>query len=114
MTKTFPYKRFMIKEGLKPESDKFQYFFSVSEGGEKKAHYCIWVDDEVLAKTKEFQKGCRGVLEEEFINTHKSEWIKWVEEKLDRRDFRNMVLKIEKGDTKEIDMSELKEKLEFE
>jgi len=111
--RVFPYKRYMIKEGLKPGSDKFQYYFAVTEGVEKKAHYCVWVDDEVLAKTKEFQKACRGVLEEEFINTHKSEWLKWVEEKLENEDFRDTVLKIEKSGTREIDMSELKEKLEF-
>ncbi len=34
--KNWSYKNFQIREGLKPGSNHFQYFFVVSEGGEKK------------------------------------------------------------------------------
>lgn len=112
--RVFPYKRYMIKEGLKPGSERFQYYFAVTKEGEKKAHYCVWVDDDVLAESMEFQKGCRGVVEEQYIAAHKNEWLEWFQKKLDKEDFRDTVLKIEKSGKREIDMSEMKEKLSFE
>ena len=39
MQKTWSYKNYEIKEGLKPGSSQFRYFFVVSESGEKKCNY---------------------------------------------------------------------------
>jgi hypothetical protein len=47
--KKWLYKNLQITEGLKPESKHFQYFFVISEGGEKKCNYCVWMDDEALS-----------------------------------------------------------------
>ena len=46
---TWRYKDLQITEGRKPGSKQFQYFFAVSEGGEKKCNYCVWIDDEALS-----------------------------------------------------------------
>ena len=105
---TWSYKKLEIKEGLKPKSKHLQYFFVVSEGGEKKCNYCIWIDDENLshfASSKSF---------EEIISSHREEWTQWVQNKIDQGDFRNLVWKFEKTGQREINLEELNETLEPE
>ena len=46
--KTWSYKNYQIKEGLKPGSKHFQYFFMLLEKDKKKCNYCVWIDDETL------------------------------------------------------------------
>ena len=102
------YKDLQITEGLKPGSKHFQYFFVVSEGGEKKCNYCVWMDDEALsslALPMDF---------EEIVSLKREEWSTWVKEKIDNGDFRNLALKVEKAGQKEINLSEMKEKITFE
>ena len=102
------YKKLEIKEGLKPKSKHLQYFFVVSEGGEKKCNYCIWIDDEKLShfsSSKSF---------EEIISSHREEWTQWVQNKIDQGDFRNLVWKFEKTGQREINLEELNETLEPE
>jgi hypothetical protein len=97
-----------IEEGLKPGSKHFQYFFLVKEGGKKKCNFCIWIDDESLphfAPTKDFQAIAYSLREE---------WKKWVEEKIDQGDFRNLVLKLEKKGSRVINLSEMEEKMKAE
>ncbi|MGZ3493905.1 MAG: hypothetical protein ACXU9L_10210 [Thermodesulfobacteriota bacterium] len=106
--KMWSYKNFQINEGFKPESKHFQYFFTVSEKGKKKCNYCVWIDDENLtpsAVSKEF---------EEIISLKREEWSKWVQTKIDKGDFRNLVLKLEKKGQKEIELDKLEKKLEPE
>ena len=102
------YKKLEIKEGLKPKSKHFQYFFVVSEGGKKKCNYCVWIEDENLShfsRSKSF---------EEIISSHREEWAQWVQNKIDREDFRNLVWRFEKTGQQEINLEELNEKLEPE
>jgi len=102
------YKKLEIKEGLKPESKHFQYFFVVSEGGKKKCNYCVWIDEENLShfsRSKSF---------EEIILSRREEWAHWVQHKIDYGDFRNLVLRLEKAGQREINLEELNEKLEPE
>jgi len=102
------YKELDIKEGLKPKSKHFQYFFVVSEGREKKCNYCIWIDDDNLGRfssSKSF---------EEIISSHREEWVQWVQKKIDQKDFRNRVWRFEKTGQREINLEELNEKLEPE
>ena len=99
------YKELEIKEGLKPGSKHFQYFFVVSEGGKKKCNYCVWIDDENMSRfssSKSF---------EEIISSQREEWTKWVKNKIDQGDFRNRVLRFEKTDQREINLEELNQKL---
>ncbi len=103
--KTWSYKNYQIKEGLKPGSKHFQYFFVVSEKDKKKCNYCIWVDDETLPRfspEKEFDK---------IVSSRRGEWSKWVQGKIDGGDFRNLVLKLEKTGQKEINLNEMEEQL---
>jgi len=100
------YKELEIKEGLKPKSKHFRYFFVVSEGREKKCNYCIWIDDDNLSRfssSKSF---------EEIISSHREEWVQWVQKKIDQRDFRNRVWRFEKTGQREINLEDLNEKLE--
>jgi len=102
------YKELEIKEGLKPGSKHFQYFFVVSEGGEKKCNYCVWIDDEKLplfSSSKSFG---------EIISLHREEWTQWVKDKIDQKDFRNLAWRLEKTGPREINLEELDEKLELE
>ena len=102
------YKELEIKEGLKPKGKHFQYFFVVSEGGKKKCNYCVWIDEQNLSRfstSKSF---------EEIISSQREEWTRWVQNKIDQRDFRNLVWRIEKTGQQEINLEDLKEKLEPE
>jgi hypothetical protein len=107
--KKWSYKNLDISEGLKPGSKHFQYFFVVSEKGKKKCNYCVWIDDENLAhfttQSNEF---------EEIVSLKKNQWKKWVQEKIDRGDFRNLVLKLEKTGQREVDLSEMEKILKPE
>jgi hypothetical protein len=103
--KTWSYKNYQIKEGLKPGSKHFQYFFVVSEKDKKKCNYCVWIDDDNIgffSPSKEYEK---------VASSKREEWGKWVQGKIDGGDFRNLVLKLEKAGQKEINLSEMEEKL---
>ena len=108
MEKKWAYEEFQIKEGLKPGSKHFQYFFVVSKGNEKKCSYCVWIDDEALSIFSQ-SKGF-----EEIASSQREDWTRWVQGKIDQGDFRNLVLKFEKTGRREINLSEVEEKLEFE
>lgn len=95
------YKEYQIKEGLKPGSKNFQYFFVVSKGGDKKCNYCVWIEDEALSRfdpSKAFDA---------IVSSERQDWCKWVKEKIDNQDFRNSVLKFEREGEKEIDLAEM-------
>ena len=106
--KSWSYKDLLINEGLKPESKHFQYFFIVSEHGQRKCNYCVWIDHEALtnfAPYKDF---------EEIISVHRAEWGNWVKAKVDKGDLRNLVLKFSKEGQKEINLSEMEQVLKPE
>ena len=102
------YHNLQIKEGLKPGAAHFQYYFMVSQGDEKKCNYCVWVEDELLECASAIGKY------EDVAASKRDEWRKWVKGKIDKKDFRNLVLKIGKTGQKEIDLRDIKEKLTFE
>jgi hypothetical protein len=106
--KSWSHKNLEIREGLKPGSKHFQYFFLVSEEGKKKCNYCVWIDDENILNfgpEKDF---------EAIACSRRGEWRTWVEEKIDQGDFRNLVLKVEKTGSKVIDVTEMEKKLKAE
>jgi hypothetical protein len=101
--KTWSHNNYEIKEGLKPGSSQFRYFFAVSESGEKKCNYCVWIMDEALSRfdqSKDFNS---------IVSSQKEIWHEWVKEKIEASDFRNRALKFEKTGEKEIDLSEMAE-----
>lgn len=101
MQNTWSYKKFEVKEGLKPRSSQFRYFFTVSEKGEKKCHYCVWILDDALSRfdpANDF---------EAIISSQAETWQKWVKEKLDAEDFNNRALKYDKTGKREINLSEM-------
>ena len=103
MQKTWLYNNYEIKEGLKPGSSQFRYFFAVFESCEKKCNYCVWIMDEALSrfdKSKDFNS---------IVSSQKKIWHEWVKEKIEASDFRNRALKFEKTGEKEIDLSEMAE-----
>jgi hypothetical protein len=103
MQTTWSYKNYEIKEGLKPGSSQFRYFFAVSEGGQKKCNYCVWIVDDAISRfdpSKDFNS---------IVSSHKETWHKWVKEKIDAADFKNRALKFEKTGEKEIALSEMAE-----
>ena len=102
MQKSWNYKNHVIKEGLKPGSEKFRFFFSVFEQGEKKCHYCVWITDDGLTRfdsSRDFTA---------VVAVQSDAWRKWVEEKIDAEDFRNLALRIDAAGEQEIDLSEMK------
>ncbi len=103
MQKTWSYTNHEIKEGLKPGSSQFPYFFVVSESGEKKCNYCVWIVDDALSRfdpTKDFNS---------IVDSRIEIWRAWVKRKIDAEDFRNRVLKFEKTGEEEIDLSAMAE-----
>ena len=105
MGNEWSYKSLRVKEGLKPGSKHFQYFFVVSEGEKKKCNYCVWIEDEVLSRF-DASKDFRAILD-----SHREDWNKWVEKMIDQGDFRNRVLKFDKEGHKEMDLTSMGEKL---
>jgi hypothetical protein len=101
MENQWSYKAYQIKDGLKPESKHFQYFYVVSEQGKKKCNYCVWIVDEALAR---FDR--RGDFAS-IVSSKREVWNKWVKEKIDAGDFDNRVLKYDRDGEKEIDLSEM-------
>jgi hypothetical protein len=105
MEHEWSYERLSVKEGFKPGSKHFQYFFVVSEGGQKKCNYCVWIEDEALSRfnaSKDFNA---------ILDSHRGDWGKWVKEKIDRKDFRNMVLMFDQEGQKEMDLDKMDKKL---
>jgi len=103
---TWSYKGHDIKEGLKPASRHFQYFFVVSEKGEKRCNYCVWIGDENLDQFSPSRSF------DDIISSRREEWGRWVKQNIDKKDFRNLVLKIEKTGSREIELDELSDKME--
>ena len=103
MQNTWTYKSYEVKEGLKPGSPIFRYFFRVFEGGEKKCNYCVWIVDDALPRfdpSRNFNA---------IATSQKEAWHQWVKKKIDGGDFRNRALKFEKTGEREIDLSEMSE-----
>ena len=103
MEKEWAYKNYQIKEGLKPGSAHFQYFFGVSKDNQKTCNYCIWIEDEALSRFD------RGKDFKAIISSHNEAWKGWVKKRIDAEDFQNRVLKFKKRGQEEIDLSEMRE-----
>ena len=105
---TWSYNNYEIKEGLKPGSSNFRYFFVVSEGGRKKCNYCVWIVDEALSAldpSRDFSA---------IAASQADAWHRWVKEKIDAGDFRNRALKIDRKGRREINLSEMAEQVTME
>ena len=108
LQKKWSYKDYEIKEGLKPGSSQFRYFFVVSESGEKKCNFCVWIVDEAMSRfdpSKDFNS---------IVSSQVETWHEWVKEKIDAADFSNRALKFEKTGKKEIDLSEMAEHVKMD
>ncbi len=101
MENEWSYKDYQIRDGLKPGSPHFQYFYVVSEQAKKKCNYCVWIVDEAL--TNFDQSGDFASI----VSSHREIWNKWVKGKIDAGDFGNKVLKYDKDGEKEIELSEM-------
>jgi hypothetical protein len=108
MENEWSYKSFKVEEGFKPGSAHFQYFFLVSEGGQKKCNYCVWIEDEALSRFNA-SKDFNAILE-----AHREDWNKWVQEKIEQKDFRNVVLLFDEHGQKEMDLDKMDKKLTME
>jgi hypothetical protein len=78
------------------------------EGEQKKCNYCVWIEDEVLSHfsaSKDFKA---------ILDSHRRDWSEWVKEKIDQKDFRNVVLKFDKEGHKEMDLDKMDKKLSME
>jgi len=108
MENEWSYKSLKVKEGFRPGSKHFQYFFVVSEAGKKKCNYCVWIQDEALSRfnaSKDFNA---------ILDSHRGDWNKWVKEKIDQKDFRSMVLLFDQHGHKEMDLDKMDKKLTME
>ena len=95
------YKDYQIRDGLRPGSTHFQYFYVVSEQAKKKCNYCVWIVDEAL--TKFDQSGDFASI----VSSQREIWDRWVKGKIDAGDFGNKVLKYDRDGEKEIELSEM-------
>jgi hypothetical protein len=91
---------YQIEDGLKPGSSHFQYFYLVLDQGQKKANYCVWIEDEALSR---FSSGDF----ESIAASQREAWSKWVKSKIDEGDFGNKVLRIGREGEQEIELSEM-------
>jgi hypothetical protein len=105
MSKVWSYEGLDIQEGLKPGSKNFQYFYKVSEKGKKKCNYCVWIEKDTVAQFD--PKGEFNAI----VSSNREAWGRWVKEKINQKDFRNMVLSLNRDGQKEINLEEMEEKL---
>ena len=105
MAEKWDYKSYQIQADLKPGAKHFQYFYSVFESGIMKCRYCVWIEDDALPRFDQSENF------EAIVTSQKDAWESWVREKLDREDFRDLVLKLDKAGEQEIDLAALDEKL---
>ena len=108
MGEKWSYREYQVEEGLKPGSKHFQYFFTVSRGGDKKCNYCVWIEDEALSRfdpSADFDS---------IVSSQKESWNKWVRAKIETGDLNSKVLRIGKKEQKEIELSEMKEHISME
>jgi hypothetical protein len=98
MENEWSYKGYQIRDGLKPGSTHFQYFYVVSEQAKKKCNYCIWIVDEALTDFGDFAS---------IVSAQREIWDKWVKGKIDAGDFGNKVLKYDRNGETEIELSEM-------
>jgi len=101
MENRWSYKDFQIRDGLKPGSTHFQYFYVVSEQQKKKCNYCVWIVDEALTRFNQLGDFAS------IVSSQREIWNRWVKEKIDARDFGNKVLKHDRDGEKEIELSEM-------
>jgi gas vesicle protein len=99
MEKEWSYKNFQIKDGLKPGSKDFQYFYVVSDENKKKCHYCVWIADEALSRFDESLNFAA------IVSSQRDIWNKWVEGNIDKGAFESKALKIGKDGEMEMDLS---------
>ena len=101
MENQWSYKDYQIRDGLKPGSAYFQYFYVVSEQAKKKCNYCVWIVDDAL--TRFDRSGDFAPI----VSSQRETWNKWVKGKIDAGDFGNKVLKYDRDGEKEIELSEM-------
>jgi hypothetical protein len=101
MENELSYKGCQIRDGLKPGSKHFQYFYTVSDQTKKKCNYCVWIVDEAL--TRFGQSGDFASI----VSSQRDIWNVWVRGKIDCGDFNNKVLKYEYEGEREIALSEM-------
>ena len=101
MENQWSYKEYQIRDGLKPGSKHFQYFYVVSEQAKKKCNYCVWIVDEALARFDQSRDFAS------IVSSQREIWNKWVKGKIDAGDFGNKVLKYDRDGEKEIELSEM-------
>ena len=101
MENEWSYKNYQIRDGLKPGSPHFQYFYVVSEQAKKKCNYCVWIVDDAL--TRFDQSGDFNAI----VSSQREIWTAWVRQKIDAGDFGNKVLKYDRAGEKEIELSEM-------
>ncbi|MBN1546085.1 MAG: hypothetical protein JW902_05425 [Syntrophaceae bacterium] len=101
MEKEWFHKRYEIRDGLKPGSKRFQYFYVVSEEGKTKCHYCVWITDEALSR---FDPSLNfGAI----VNSHREAWNQWVRENIDLGALESKVLKIDRDGQTEIALADM-------
>ncbi len=108
MESKWQYKGLDVKENLKPGSRHFQYFFVVTQEGQKKCRYCVWIEDKALSRfdrSKDFQS---------IVSRNREDWEGWVKEKIEQADFRNLALKYGEEGQVEIDLDAAPHKLTLE
>ena len=101
MENEWSYKEYQVRDGLKPGSPHFQYFYVVSEQAKKKCNYCVWIVDEALVRFDQARDF------DSIVSSQRETWNKWVKGKIDAGDFGNKVLKYEYEGEKEIELSEM-------
>lgn len=105
MEQKWKYRDLDVRENLKPGSKHFQYFFVVTEKGQKKCRYCVWIEDNALSRfdrSKDFDS---------IVSGKREDWKGWVKEKIDQGDFRNLALKYGDEGQAEIDLDAAPERL---
>jgi hypothetical protein len=109
---TWDYHGFTVWEGLRPgETDRWQYFFTISREGEKRFTYCVWADKEIWTEKISPEREGEEEALKKAIPLMREKGVIRVKEKIAKGDFTSAVLKLGAEESEEIQLEELDEKL---
>jgi len=101
MENTWYHKSYQIKDGLKPGSPQFQYFYIVSEQGNTRCHYCVWITDEALTHLDTSRNF------DAIVASRRESWNQWVKDNIDQGMLESKVLKIDPNGESEVALADM-------
>lgn len=101
---------FTIEEGPRPGTggeERYEYYFLVLKDDRKVFHYCLWASRSTLSKRASAERTTENVV----IDTLQKKARRQLEQKIEHKNFTNVVFMVDEAGEREIPLDELDTKL---